>query len=377
MLRHFLESEAAGGLLLMGAAALALVVANSPAAPIYFEALHAKFAGLNIAHWVNDALMALFFLLVGLEIKRELGEGELRTWGQRALPGFAAAGGMAVPALIYLAIAGSDPAAAKGWAIPAATDIAFALGVLSLLGSRAPTSLKVLLTALAILDDLGAVLIIALFYTDGLALQPLAIALLILAALVALNLARVQHLAPYLILGAALWFFVLQSGVHATLAGVALAFAIPLRGKGENPAPLVTLEHALSPWVAFLVLPIFGFANAGVSLSGLQPSDLLSAPLLGAGLGLFLGKQIGVFAACWLAVRTGLGAKPEGASWTQLYGLALLCGVGFTMSLFINALAFAGATLQEEAKLGVIIGSLASGAAGWLVLRFTPARPAS
>ena len=373
-LRDFLHGEAAGGIVLMVVAALALVVANSPAAPLYFGVLKRYVLGLSVLHWINDALMAVFFLLVGLEIKREMLDGQLSNWARRALPGFAALGGMIAPALVYVGFNLGSPETLRGWAIPAATDIAFALGVLSLLGSRVPASLKVFLTALAILDDLGAVVIIAIFYTAELSGLHLGLAAAALVALVALNRLGVVRLAPYLLLGAALWYFTLKSGVHATLAGVALALTIPLTPSPARPdsavSPLHRLEHGLHPWVAFLIIPIFGFANAGVSFAGLGPSTLGQAVPLGIMLGLFLGKQIGVFGFGWLAIRAGLAELPAKASWAQFYGIALLCGIGFTMSLFIGLLAFpASATLQDQTKIGVLAGSLLSGLCGWLLLR--------
>jgi len=375
-LRSFFASESAGGLLLLAVAALALVTANSPLSELYFGALHQKAGGLSLLHWVNDGLMALFFLLVGLEIKRELLDGELSTWSRRVLPGVCAVGGMAVPALIYIAIQQGDPATLHGWAIPAATDIAFALGILSLLGPRVPVSLKVLLTALAILDDLGAVLIIAFFYTDHITVWALAGAGAALAALIAMNRLKVMALSPYLLVGAVLWWLVLKSGVHATLAGVALALTIPLKRSVAAPddraSPLHRLEHAIQPWVAFVVVPIFGFANAGVSLVGVSLAALLAPVPLGVAAGLFLGKQVGVFGAAWLAVKLRLADCPAHASWGQVYGVALLCGIGFTMSLFIGLLAFNRPELQDATKLGVLAGSTLSALLGALVLRIAP-----
>jgi NhaA family Na+:H+ antiporter len=378
VLRAFLDSEAAGGLVLMAAAALALVVANTPLAPAYFAALHAYVGPLSVLHWTNDALMAVFFLLVGLEIKRELLDGQLSTWPRRALPGIAAAGGMAVPALIYAAFNWNDPHTLRGWAIPSATDIAFALGVLSLLGPRVPTSLKVFLAALAILDDLGAVAIIAVFYAGDLSHPDLGLAAAVLAALAALNRFGVLRLAPYLLLGLLLWFFVLRSGVHATIAGVALAMTIPLRAAPGRPddmanSPLHRLEHRLHGPVAFGVVPLFGFANAGVSFAGLSADALLDHLTLGVALGLLVGKLVGVFGAAALTIRAGLADVPMGASWPQLAGVALLCGIGFTMSLFIGLLAFAGnPALQDEVKIGILAGSGLAGLLGWAVLRVAP-----
>jgi NhaA family Na+:H+ antiporter len=377
--RAFLSSESASGLVLMASAILALIVANSAWAPTYFATLQAYVGPLSVLHWINDGLMALFFLLVGLEIKRELLDGQLRTWPDRALPGIAALGGMIVPALVYVSVNWQSPETLKGWAIPAATDIAFVLGVLSLLGRRVPVSLKVFLTALAILDDLGAVLIIAIFYTANLSLTMLACAGLTLAALYGLNRAGIGRLLPYCVLGALLWFFVLRSGVHATVAGVLLALMIPLRlsiGKPDDPtSPLHVLEHGLHPWSAFLVLPIFGFANAGVSLTGFTPAMLLEPVTLGVAAGLFVGKQIGVFGAVAAAVRLGWAQLPAHATWLQVYGIALLCGVGFTMSLFIGLLAFADMPQLEAAtKIGVLAGSLLCIATGALVLFLAPAQ---
>ena len=374
VLREFLDSEAAGGLVLMAAAALALFVANSPLADAYFTTLETYVGPLSLLHWINDGLMAVFFLFVGLEIKREMLDGQLSTWSRRALPGIAAVGGMLAPAVIYVALNAGDPAALRGWAIPAATDIAFALGVLALLGSRVPASLKVFLAALAILDDLGAVLIIAVFYTDDLSLWALGGAAIVVLALVGLNRLKIRRLGPYLILGAALWVFFLQSGIHATLAGVVLALTIPLSFTPARPdrrdSPLHRLEHGLAPWVAFLIVPVFGFANAGVALGGFQPADLLAPLPLGVAAGLVIGKQVGVFGASWLAIRAGWADCPAGASFLQLYGVSLLCGIGFTMSLFIGLLAFAAPETQDAVKIGVLAGSLLAGLAGWTVLRF-------
>lgn len=375
-IKRFFAAEAAGGLILMAAALAALIVANSPWADSYFAALHTVLAGMSVEHWINDGLMAIFFMLVGLEIKREMLAGQLASWSQRALPGFAALGGMVVPALIYVAFNRGQPDTIGGWAIPAATDIAFALGVLSLLGKRVPLSLKIFLSALAILDDLGAVLIIALFYTSDLSIPMLLAALGSIAVLVALNRLGVKKLLPYLLIGALLWFFMLQSGIHATLAGVALALCIPL-GKADEEAssPLLYLEEKLHPWVAFAVVPIFGFANAGVSLAGITVDKLVDPVPLGVALGLLIGKQVGIFALAALAIRAGLARLPDGSNWGQLYGVAALCGIGFTMSLFIGALAFPGApALVDEVKVGVLIGSVLSALLGVVVLRRFGAR---
>ena len=377
MLRATLANEAGGGIVLMASAALALVIANSPAAPIYFATLEAYLGPLSLLHWVNDGLMAVFFLLVGLEIKREVLDGRLRTWPDRVLPGIAALGGMVAPALVYVAVNRHSPETLRGWAIPTATDIAFALGVLALLGSRVPVSLKIFLTALAIIDDLGAVLIIAAFYTADLSLPMLGGAAVVFAMLFGMNKAGVSRLTPYLALGAVLWFLVLKSGIHATIAGVLLALTIPLRlsvGKPDDPtSPLHILEHAIHPWSAYLVLPVFGFANAGVSFAGMTTKMLLDPVTLGVALGLFVGKQVGVFGAVVAAVKLGLAQRPAHAGWWQLYGLSLLCGVGFTMSLFIGLLAFSGSpALETETKIGVLLGSLSCMALGALVLLLAP-----
>ena len=377
MLRVFLDDQASGGIVLMAAAALALVVANSPLAPLYFDALHAYLGPLSLAHWINDGLMAVFFLVVGLEIKREVLDGQLSTWSRRILPGVAALGGMIVPALVFLAFNADNATTARGWAIPSATDIAFALGVLSLLGPRVPTSLKVFLTALAIIDDLGAVLIIALFYSGDLAMPYLGGAAAVLVGLVALNRLGVSRLWAYLVLGLGLWWLVLGSGVHASIAGVLLALTVPLRTSPGRPdadhSPLHRLEHALHPLSTFLVIPIFGFANAGVSFAGLTMEALTSDLTLGVALGLLLGKVVGVYGSAWTVIHFGLADVPMGAGRLQLLGVALLCGIGFTMSLFIGLLAFAdSALLQEEVKVGILGGSLVAGFLGWAVLRVAP-----
>jgi NhaA family Na+:H+ antiporter len=373
----FFKSDCAGGVVLIAAAGAAMVVANSPLQAGYADALHGLWLGLSVEHWINDGLMALFFLMVGLEIKRELLTGSLANWGQRALPGLAALGGMLVPALIYVGVNWGNRETLAGWAIPSATDIAFALGVLSLLGPRVPTSLKVFLAALAILDDLGAIVIISLFYTSELSVSMLLASLAVLALLVAMNKLGQRRLVFYIVGGALLWFLVLQSGVHATLAGVALAFCIPLRGSKGNKddkghletSPLAALEHGLKPWIAFAIVPIFGFANAGVALAGISLQNLVDPVPLGVALGLFLGKQIGVIALAALAIKTGIAQLPARSNWLQLYGVALLCGIGFTMSLFIGALAFPAAPhLVDEVKIGVLIGSILSALAGAALL---------
>ncbi|WP_347270478.1 Na+/H+ antiporter NhaA [Rhizorhabdus histidinilytica] len=369
LFRSFLATEAAGGITLIAAAAAAMLVANSPVAPSYFELLHTKLGPLSLLHWINDALMALFFLLVGLEIKREFLRGHLARWSDRVLPCIAAAAGMAAPALLYLAFTGGTGGLVRGWAIPTATDIAFAIGVLALLGSRAPASLKLFLTTIAIVDDMGAVAIIALAYTAAISGPALLAAIVILAAMFGLGRVGVRTLWPYLLLAAALWLAVLLSGVHATIAGVLAALAIPLGDKDHSP--LERLEHGLHPWVAFAIVPLFGFANAGVSFAGIGAEQLLAPLPLGIAAGLFLGKQAGIFGSVRLAVALGLAQRPAGASWTQLYGVALLCGIGFTMSLFIGGLAFSDPLLIDEVKIGVLGGSILSAIAGFALLRWT------
>ena len=381
MIREFTRLEAAGGIVLVIAAGAALIFANSPLGGVYNAFLETpvaiQFGKLEIAKplllWINDGLMAIFFFLVGLEIKREFLEGELSRPSQIALPGIAAIGGMAVPALIYVAINWGAGENLNGWAIPAATDIAFALGVLALVGSRAPLSLKVLLTAIAIFDDLGAIIIIALFYTDQLSLTALAYGGVAVAGVIAVNLFRITHIAAYLLLGIALWVCVLESGVHATLAGVITALAIPLRTQDEEGHSLLRhLEHELHPWVAYAILPLFAFANAGVSFQGVGLYNFVEPVTLGILLGLLLGKQVGVFGLLWLCIYYGIARMPAGSSWPQLYGVSLLCGVGFTMSLFIGSLAFEHADFDTPIKIGVVTGSIVSAVVGYLVLRFAP-----
>ena len=368
-IRRFLGTQAAGGIVLILAAAAAMLVANSPAGSLYFDLLHAEVGPLNVLHWINDALMALFFLLVGLEIKREFVSGHLARWSDRILPFIAAAAGMAVPALIYLALTGETPGLSRGWAIPTATDIAFAIGVLALLGSRAPASLKLFLTTVAIVDDMGAVAIIALAYTPAISGPALLAAALIFAAMIALGRLGTRALWPFLLLAAGLWVTVLLSGVHATIAGVLAAFAIPIGKEGER-STLHRLEHALHPWVAFGIVPLFGFANAGVSFAGIGLAGLFAPLPLGIATGLFLGKQIGIFGSVRLAVAFGLAERPSGARWIQVYGVALLCGIGFTMSLFIGGLAFHDPRLGDEVRIGVLAGSLLSAMCGFAVLRW-------
>ena len=388
VLREFLRSEAAGGILLMAAAAAAMIVANSPLGHFYHEFFHhpigpeltPKLGPMTLHLWINDGLMAIFFLLVGLEIKREFVDGRLATWSQRRLPFVAAGAGMAVPAILYLLLTSRADGLSAGWAIPAATDIAFAIGVLALLGSRAPTSLKLFLTTVAIVDDMGAVAIIAIAYTATIDTLALGAAAGILFVMYMLGKSGVTKLPVYLILAAALWYAVLLSGVHATIAGVLAASAIPIvRTPGapdSGESPLHRLEHKLAPLVAYLIVPLFGFANAGVSLAGMGLEQILAPLPIGIAAGLFLGKQVGIFGAVLLCVRFGFAQPLRGATWVQVYGVALLCGIGFTMSLFIGALAFPGRPeFVEEAKIGVILGSVASAVAGYLVLRFAKPHP--
>ena len=372
------HQERNAGLLLIAAAALALIAANSPVAAVYEQILHWKlgpplprFGQFDLHHWIADGLMAIFFLLVGLEVKREWYDGNLATPAERKLPILAAAAGMVVPALIYLMVIGNDAALRNGWAIPAATDIAFAVGILAILGRRAPASIKLLLVTLAIVDDIGAVIIIALFYTADLNVPALAAALALTGAMGAVGQFGVRRLWPFLFGFGLMWMLMLASGVHATIAGVLTALTIPL-GRGETHSPLKRLEHAIHPWVMFGVVPLFGFASAGVALAG-GFGDLVHPLPLAVLLGLFLGKQLGIFSAVWIAVKLGIAARPGAASWRHIYGASLLCGIGFTMSLFIGALAFPGREpLIDEAKVGILAGSLLSAVAGYLVLRFAP-----
>ena len=377
--RLFIYSEASGGIVLIAAAALALIVANSPFADIYFAALRIHVGPLNVGHWINDGLMAVFFLLVGLEIKREFIDGQLSTWPRRILPGICAAGGMAVPALIFVLLNWSSGEVIRGWAIPTATDIAFALGVLSLFGNRVPASMKVFLTALAIIDDLGAVMIIATFYTGDLQFWALGGAVVVLAALFAFNRTGVEILLPYILLGAVLWLLVLLSGVHATVAGVALALTIPImrlqNGDLEHSdhSPLHRLEHALSKIVPFVIIPIFGFANAGVSFSGVDASALTDTLTLGVAGGLVVGNVVGVYGTALVTVKLGWADAPANAAPLHVLGVALLCGIGFTMSLFIGLLAFPGSpALQDGAKIGILLGSFIAAVLGSIVLLLSP-----
>ena len=378
-LDRFFSNEAAGGILLILSAAAAMLVANSSLYPWYESVLSAKLAvtieGQGVAKamilWINDGLMAIFFLLVGLELKRELLEGKLKNPRDVVLPGTAAIGGMLAPALIFLAFNAGHPTTINGWAIPAATDIAFALGVLALAGPRVPSSLKIFLLTLAILDDMGAILIIALFYTADLSMDYLALAAIPLVGMLMMNRAGAHRVVPILLLGIVMWVFVLKSGVHATLAGVITAFCIPLKDRWGK-SPLHSLEHALTPYVFYGIVPIFAFANAGVVLEGMKWSNLLDPVPLGIALGLFAGKQIGVFGVTWGMVKLGLARKPFGATWLQVYGVALLAGIGFTMSLFIGGLSYSDNLLMNEVRIGVLLGSGLSAVLGYLVLRYAP-----
>jgi len=384
-MRVFIKSlagkETIGGVLLIIATLLAMLVANSPLRPWYDELLslpiEIRVGTLAIAKpmllWVNDGLMALFFLLIGLEVKREFLIGHLSSREQMVLPGLAAIGGMLVPALIYVAVTRDDPQALHGWAIPAATDIAFALGVLALLGERVPVSLKVFLMALAIMDDLGAIVIIALFYSGDLSTGMLTMAGVFLLVLVLLNLLQVARLSIYLAVGAALWFCVLKSGVHATLAGVAIALVIPLHARPDGAALLERLEHSIHPWSTYFILPCFAFANAGISLAGMSFADLLEPVSLGIVLGLVIGKMVGVFGFSWLSIKLGLAGMPEHSNYAQLFGVSALCGIGFTMSLFIGGLAFehSGTDYLLAYRVGILSGSLLAALFGLFLLHST------
>lgn len=379
----FFRLEAAGGILLVAAAVLALVIANSPLAFVYNHVLNDIHFGLrvphthldkSVLHWINDGLMVIFFFVVGLEIKRELVRGQLAGFDKALLPVVAAMGGMAVPALIFWLINQGDQATISGWAIPAATDIAFAIGVMALLGSRAPLSLKILLTAIAVIDDLGAIIIIAIFYTHELSIMALLIAAIILGVMAALNRMKVLSIWPYILLALLLWVVVLESGVHATIAGVLAALCIPLRVEAGRKSPSMALEKKLHGVVTFFILPVFAFANAGVSLAGLSPESLFDPVTLGIIGGLFAGKQIGIFVVLLLMIGLRLSQRPAEATWLQIYGMSLLCGIGFTMSLFIGNLAYQNEFLQAEVRLGVMVGSLLSAIVGYMVLRLAPRR---
>jgi NhaA family Na+:H+ antiporter len=384
-IQAFMQMEASAGLVLMGVAVLAMIAANTGFAGAYEAFLNTKIrVGIGEFEiykpallWINDGLMAIFFFLIGLEIKREVLKGELSSFDKAVLPIIAAIGGMAIPGLVFVMINWGTPENLNGWAIPAATDIAFALGVLALLGTRAPLSLKVFLLAVAIIDDLGAIVIIAVFYTSELSTNALTLSMLGFALAVALNRMGVQRTAPYLIIGIFMWVFVLKSGVHATLAGVLIALTIPMKEKDGDKSLLYKMEHALHPWVAYLILPVFAFANAGVNLQGLSLESLTQPLTLGIAAGLFIGKQIGVLGATWISVKSGLARLPEGVGWAQVYGVACLTGIGFTMSLFIGSLAFGAADTMNAVRVGVICGSILSGLLGFAVLYRAAGKPAT
>ena len=378
---EFFKLEAAGGILLVLAAVIALIIANSPWSFLYNHVLNEVHFGYNVAlfdlhldksvlHWINDGLMVIFFFLVGLEIKRELIKGQLSRFDKAILPVLAAIGGMVVPAAIFWFINKDTPETLPGWAIPSATDIAFALGVLALLGSRIPLGLKVLLTAIAVIDDLGAIVVIALFYSHGLNIVSLVVAAWALAVLFVLNRKNVTNISAYILFAVILWLGVMESGVHATIAGVVAALFIPLRSqKDPSYSPLMILEHRLHPWIVYGVLPVFAFANAGVSFAGLTLHSLLDPVTLGIASGLFFGKQIGIFLVFLLVIGLKISSKPADVTWKQLYGVSILCGIGFTMSLFIGGLSYQDAFLQAEVRLGVMTGSVLSAIVGYIFLR--------
>lgn len=382
-IQEFMKFDASSGLVLMAMTVLALIAANTGLSGLYNGFLETNvrlgIGGFEISKpavlWINDGLMAIFFFLVGLEIKREVLMGELSSIDKASLPIMAAIGGMAGPGLVFVYLNWGSAATLNGWAIPAATDIAFALGILALLGSRVPVSLKVFLLAIAIIDDLGAIMIIAVFYSSELSVNALTLSMLAFVVAVALNRMGVQRIAPYLIIGVFMWVMVLKSGVHATLAGVLIAMTIPLKAKEGDKSLLYRMEHGLHPWVAFLILPIFAFSNAGVSLTGIEMNDLLEPLPLGIALGLFFGKQIGVFGVTYLLVKSGLSRLPKGMNWQHVYGIACLTGVGFTMSLFIGSLAFNNIEMMNSVRLGVLSGSIMSGILGFAVLRASVREP--
>ncbi len=357
----------------MIAAAIAMTIANSPLNEIYQGALHSYVFGMSVSHWINDGLMAVFFLLIGLEVKRELLEGALKSRETAIFPAIAAVGGMLAPALIYVLFNSGDAEAIQGWAIPAATDIAFALGIMALLGKRVPVSLKVFLLALAIIDDLGVVVIIALFYTSDLSTIALTVGFIMTAVLFMLNAKHVTKLSAYLIVGLILWVAVLKSGVHATLAGVVIGFAIPLKGNKGEHSPLKHLEHALHPYVAFGILPLFAFANAGISLEGVSFSSLASTLPLGVALGLLIGKPLGIFSFSVISVKAGVAKLPEGINFKHIFAVSVLCGIGFTMSIFISSLAFGSANVDYDtyARLGILMGSTTAAILGYVLLRLS------
>jgi len=383
-IQEFIRLETSGGVVLMIAAIFAMIIANTSLSATY-DLILSTYIKVGIGNfeiakpailWINDGLMAIFFFLVGLEIKREVLAGELSSFDKAILPIMAAIGGMAVPGIIFAIVNWGTPENLIGWAIPTATDIAFALGILALIGSRAPIALKIFLLAIAIIDDLGAIVIIAIFYTSELSINALSISMIGFAAAVALNRLGIQRTAPYLLVGIIMWVFVLKSGVHATLAGVLIAFTIPLKAKNEDEALLYKMEHGLHPWVAFLILPVFAFANAGVNFTGIGIDDLRQPLTLGIAVGLFLGKQIGVFLATWIGVKSGIARLPENVSWKHIHGVACLTGVGFTMSLFIGSLAFTTVDVMNAVRLGVVLGSVLSGLFGYVLLKSAAPKPA-
>lgn len=386
--RQIISGDTVGGILLITATVAALVFSNTSLNGLYASLLNIQIAveidtfaiDKPALLWINDGLMAVFFLMVGLELKREFLDGELSDRKRASLPVIAAAGGVLVPSLIYAGLNAGDPVAINGWAIPAATDIAFAMGILAMLGSRVPTALKVFLLAVAIIDDLAAIVIIALFYTDNLSVASLATSVVGVAALAVLNRSRITRLTPYILVGAVVWTFLLKSGVHATLAGVVTALFIPhVRRRGRSETVLESTEHDLKPWVMFGIMPVFAFANAGVSLGALSMDDMFGTISLGIAIGLAIGKPVGILSFVWVAVRTGLARLPSGVDWSLMQGAALLAGIGFTMSLFIGTLAFTGVEQAASVRVGVLCGSLFSGLAGFLVLRnrLTARAPAS
>lgn len=393
-IKKIIHSEITGGVILLFCAVLALVLKNSALGGLYDDVLHTHIKIMvgdsfgfdqSFHHWINDGLMVIFFLYVGLEIKKEVIEGDLSSVRKASLPVIAALGGVITPALIYVFINYGEAALMRGWAIPTATDIAFAVGILALLGNRIPHSLRVLLLSLAIIDDLAAIVVIAVFYTDHLSFFALGLSGAAFAAGMVMNRAGVKKIAPYVLVGFVMWACVLESGVHATLAGVFLAICIPMHGRKrkegegvvsprESISPVKLLQQSLHPWVGFVIMPVFALANAGVSLSGISFGNLADKVPLGIILGLFVGKQVGVFSFVWIADKVGLCLKPQDVSWLQLYGLAILCGIGFTMSLFIGTLAFTDPLLMTEVRIGVLCGSALSAALGYLLLRFAPTR---
>lgn len=385
MTHDFLKLEAAGGIILVLFSVFALILANSPLYPAYDYLLNELHFGIgfqgeagtsfdmnkSVLHWINDGLMVVFFFLVGLEIKREMTVGSLASPKKALLPILTAAGGMAVPALIYAFVNMDSPETLRGWAIPCATDIAFALCIISLVGARVPTEIKVLFLGLAIMDDIGAIMVIAAFYTEQLNTAALILSFIPVIGLLILNLRGTTRIFPYVAMGFILWLLILQSGIHPTLAGVVTAAFIPVRVKDERRSPCQRLEHDLHPWVAFFILPIFGFANAGVPFSGLGLDVFLDPITLGIILGLVVGKQVGIFGTVWLSVKSGLCAMPDNTNWCQIYAMAVVCGIGFTMSLFIGGLSFIGIEQQAEVRLGVLTGSLISAVAGYILLKHT------